>query len=188
MPDNSLTCSACYQRFITYVSHLNKSTPTFGKLMSMEGVKNRFTLKLIKLIYLHWLDGHYDMIRLRKFTLLIPIISITATKKDVEVSGGTGSTSDVHKYPSSKHMYSDWDKLAKQLQDEEKTENLEGDAALNRLFQQIYSDGSDEVKRAMNKSFQESGGTVLSTNWKDIKKEKVEVKPPDCMEYKKYEY
>ena len=40
----------------------------------------------------------------------------------------------------------------------------------------------------MNKSFQESGGTVLSTNWKDVKKEKVEVKPPDCMEYKKYEY
>jgi len=40
----------------------------------------------------------------------------------------------------------------------------------------------------MNKSFQESGGTVLSTNWKDVSKETVEVKPPDCMEYKQYEY
>ena len=39
----------------------------------------------------------------------------------------------------------------------------------------------------MNKSYQESGGTVLSTNWKDIGKKKVEVKPPDGMEYKKYE-
>lgn len=94
----------------------------------------------------------------------------------------------VHKYPSSSHMYKNWDRLAKQIQEEEKSENLEGDAALNKLFQQIYADGSDEVKRAMNKSFQESGGTVLSTNWKDVKKEKVEVKPPDCMEYKKYEY
>ena len=115
------------------------------------------------------------------------VLVSSATSSATVVQAAT-TPSDVHKYPSSNHLYSDWDKLAKQLQDEEKTENLEGDAALNNLFKQIYSDGSDEVKRAMNKSFQESGGTVLSTNWKDIKKEKVEVKPPDCMEYKEYEY
>jgi suppressor of G2 allele of SKP1 len=33
----------------------------------------------------------------------------------------------------------------------------------------------------------ESGGTVLSTNWDDVKKVKVECKPPDSMEHKKYE-
>ena len=33
----------------------------------------------------------------------------------------------------------------------------------------------------------ESGGTVLSTNWNEVGKEKVSVKPPDGMEYKKWE-
>lgn len=94
----------------------------------------------------------------------------------------------VRVYPTSAHTPRDWDRLAKEVQEEEKKENMEGDGALNKLFQQIYADASDETKRAMNKSFQESGGTVLSTNWGEVGKEKVEIKPPDCMEYKKYEY
>ncbi|KAL4838449.1 hypothetical protein H8958_015499 [Nasalis larvatus] len=89
-------------------------------------------------------------------------------------------------YPSSSPYTRNWDKLVGEIKEEEKNEKLEGDAALNRLFQQIYSDGSDEVKRAMNKSFMESGGTVLSTNWSDVGKRKVEINPPDDMEWKKY--
>ena len=53
-------------------------------------------------------------------------------------------------------------------------------------LKKIYGEGSDEVKRAMNKSFVESGGTVLSTNWGEVGKKKVECKPPDGMEFKKY--
>jgi hypothetical protein len=34
---------------------------------------------------------------------------------------------------------------------------------------------------------QESGGTVLSTNWKEVEREKVEVKAPDGMEWRKWE-
>ena len=34
---------------------------------------------------------------------------------------------------------------------------------------------------------QESGGTVLSTNWSEIGGKKTEVKPPDGMEYKKWD-
>ncbi|KAM6448198.1 protein SGT1 homolog isoform 1-T1 [Liasis olivaceus] len=89
-------------------------------------------------------------------------------------------------YPSSSHYTKNWDKLVGEIKEEEKNEKLEGDAALNKLFQQIYSDGTDEVKRAMNKSFMESGGTVLSTNWSDVGKRKVELNPPDDMEWKKF--
>ncbi|TRY95303.1 hypothetical protein DNTS_006750 [Danionella cerebrum] len=91
-----------------------------------------------------------------------------------------------NQYPSSSHHTKNWDKLVGEIKEEEKNEKLEGDAALNTLFQQIYSDGSDEVRRAMNKSFMESGGTVLSTNWKEVGNRKVEMNPPDDVEWKKY--
>lgn len=63
----------------------------------------------------------------------------------------TVSPSD--QYPSSSHYTRKWDKMVVDISEEEKNEKLEGDAALNKLFQQIYCDGTDEVKRAMNKSF-----------------------------------
>ncbi|KAG5480788.1 hypothetical protein CUR178_05923 [Leishmania enriettii] len=83
------------------------------------------------------------------------------------------------KYPNSKGK--DWSALKLEIEDDTKPE---GEAALNKLFQQIYGDGSDEQRRAMIKSFTESGGTVLSTNWDDVKKKKVEAQPPKGMEAK----
>lgn len=90
-------------------------------------------------------------------------------------------------YPSSSHYAKDWDKIEAEVKEEEKNENLEGDAGLNSFFQKLYKDASDETKKAMMKSFSESGGTVLSTNWSEVGAKKVEVKPPDGMEYKKWE-
>jgi len=79
-----------------------------------------------------------------------------------------------------------WDKIVTDLTKEDE-EKGEGDAAINQLFQKIYAEGTDEVKMAMNKSFMESGGTVLSTNWKEVGKDKVPIKPPDGMEWKNWE-
>jgi suppressor of G2 allele of SKP1 len=61
------------------------------------------------------------------------------------------------KYPSSAPKARDWDRVVGDITKEENEEKPEGDAALNDLFQKIYSQGSDEVKRAMNKSFVSSG-------------------------------
>ncbi|CAN8032874.1 unnamed protein product [Ixodes persulcatus] len=76
-----------------------------------------------------------------------------------------------------------WDRIVQETGEEKE----EGEAALNTLFQRIYADGTDEVRRAMNKSFVESGGTVLSTNWNEIKSKTTPVKPPDGMEYRKWQ-
>lgn len=55
------------------------------------------------------------------------------------------------------------------------------------FFKQIYANASDEMKRAMMKSYTESGGTALSTSWKDVSKKRVEVTPPDGMVERKWE-
>ncbi|KAE8077777.1 hypothetical protein FH972_016307 [Carpinus fangiana] len=90
-------------------------------------------------------------------------------------------------YPSSKPKRVDWDKLEAEVKKEEKDEKLDGDAALNKFFQNIYSDADEDTRRAMKKSFVESNGTVLSTNWKEVGSKKVEGSPPDGMEMKKWE-
>ncbi|KAL0073593.1 SGS domain-containing protein [Phycomyces blakesleeanus] len=78
----------------------------------------------------------------------------------------------------------DWGKLAKEIEKEQ--EKPEGEKALNAMFQQIYSNADDDTKRAMMKSFVESNGTCLSTNWSEVGAKAVETKPPEGMIAKKY--
>jgi len=94
----------------------------------------------------------------------------------------TGDVKNV--YPSSASSGpKNWDKIAAEIPEEK----VEGEAALNKVFQQIYGGGSEEQRRAMIKSFTESGGTVLSTNWEDVGKKKVKGSPPKGMEMKDWE-
>ncbi|XP_048777485.2 protein SGT1 homolog [Ostrea edulis] len=127
-------------------------------------------------------------IKLRKFEeMQWKKLEDDGMKDNVKQFRPEGADLGVSKYPTSSHYTRNWDKLVTDIKQEEKDEKLDGDAALNQLFQKIYADANEDTKKAMMKSFYESGGTVLSTNWKDVGKEKVEVKPPDGMEYKKWE-
>ncbi|CAD6893394.1 unnamed protein product [Tilletia controversa] len=58
---------------------------------------------------------------------------------------------------------------------------------VNDFFKKLYAGASDDARRAMMKSFQESNGTTLSMNWDEVKKGTVETRPPDSMVARKYE-
>lgn len=60
------------------------------------------------------------------------------------------------------------------------------EGGIDAFFQKLYADADDDTKRAMMKSYQESGGTSLSTNWSEVGKGKMETKAPEGMEARKW--
>lgn len=83
----------------------------------------------------------------------------------------------------------DWDAIERDLKEEESKEKPEGDEALNKLFKQIYSNADEDTRRAMIKSYQTSGGTVLSTNWNEVSRKDYEKErtAPKGIEWKNWE-
>jgi suppressor of G2 allele of SKP1 len=87
-------------------------------------------------------------------------------------------------YPtSSKSGVKNWDKLV--VDDLDEKDEVEGDET-SFFFKKLYKDASPEARRAMTKSYQESGGTVLSTDWSNVGSKTVVPEPPEGMEAKKY--
>lgn len=109
-------------------------------------------------------------------------------------------------YPtSSRHGAKDWDKVASNLtakkpKDKNKSDKSEGQQAsegdgnesdgadsvdsdyggdaVDGFFKKLYATADPDTRRAMMKSYVESQGTSLSTNWSEVAKGKVEAHPP----------
>jgi len=94
-----------------------------------------------------------------------------------------------HPYPSSRSKEGrDWERVAENAF-QEATEGEDptlGSGDPNDFFKMLFKDADDNTKKAMIKSYVESGGTALSTNWKEVSKDKVEVKPPEGMEARQW--
>ena len=136
-----------------------------------------------------------------KYEVLKTKIEITMIKADIHIAWAsleksskiaapnysTPGTTAPAQYPTSTKNKKDWSKVDSEITELEKKGELDDGDPLNSFFKKIFAGGDEDTRRAMMKSFQESNGTVLSTNWSDIGKKKTECTPPDGMEVKKFE-
>jgi len=106
-----------------------------------------------------------------------------APKPKANLDSESDSGDDVREKKSSKPI-----KLQDDTDDIHIGDDFEEDSGdpAHAFFKQLYAGASDDTKRAMMKSYQESGGTALSTNWKEVSQKRVEVTPPDGMVEKKW--
>ena len=124
----------------------------------------------------------------------------------VEDLNAKASTSGPAYPTSSKSGPKNWDKVvddlttAKKKKPKDGEEDKEGEGEddepavddeeegdpVNGFFKKLFKNADPDTQRAMMKSYQESNGTALSTNWAEVGKGKVETSPPEGMEAKKW--
>jgi hypothetical protein len=138
---------------------------------------------------------------------MAPVLTDPSTVIQKPVAPSTSSAAEASgpAYPtSSRHGVKNWDKLASNLTSKKKKdkgkakekkkgseddEGAESDAEsidsdygggdpVDAFFKKLYAGADPDTRRAMVKSYYESDGTALSTNWDEVGKEKVSVRPP----------
>ncbi|KAK4983180.1 Cochaperone protein [Elasticomyces elasticus] len=151
--------------------------------------------------------SHDDPEKEQRSKLAHAVLSADSAPKPAVAAVGAPS------YPtSSRSGPKDWDKLAEDLTAKKPKAKASGDTAskgnadrdkdedddddfnyddedgdpVNGFFKKLYAGADPNTRRAMMKSYTESGGTALSTNWDEVSKKPVEINPPDGMEAKKW--
>lgn len=106
-------------------------------------------------------------------------VEITLVKKEpgkwASLEGNAAPSTEALAYPSSAKKAVNWSNF--NVKDEEEPEEF---------FSKLYKDVDDDTRRAMMKSYVESNGTVLTTNWSEAKEKTFETSPPEGMQAKKW--
>ncbi|CCE86184.1 Piso0_005840 [Millerozyma farinosa CBS 7064] len=106
--------------------------------------------------------------------------SLAGAEESNTLSNESSATHKPLSYPSSSKKAINWSSF--DIQDEEETDKSETD-----FFAQLYKNTDDDTRRAMMKSYVESDGTVLTTNWEEARAKKFETSPPEGMVAKKWD-
>lgn len=137
--------------------------------------------------YNYNLDPLYAEINVEesKYKLYSTKLEITLKKKvankwpslEKEQGSVTQEEADATAYPTSSKKKINWNNF--KVDDDKEGEQKD-------FFQTLYKDMGEDARRAMMKSYVQSNGTVLTTNWEEARDKEFETSPPDGMEAKKW--